>query len=1166
MADFKQVKEIFLTAVERADPQERASYLRQACGDDAPLRCRVEALLRRHEQPRDFLEQPLLDPAALQSATLPVPPGVILPQDTAGTLLGPYQLLQKIGEGGMGAVWMAEQQEPVRRLVAVKLIRAGLDSSQAVARFEAERQTLALMSHPNIAQILDGGTTADGRPYLIMELIKGTPITRYCDENRLTLRQRLELFVPVCHALQHAHQKGIIHRDVKPSNVLVAPYDSQPVVKVIDFGVAKAAGQRLTERTLYTDFGAVVGTLEYMSPEQAELNNADIDTGSDIYALGVLLYELLTGTTPLTAQRRQKSSLLEVLQAIREEEPPRPSSRLSASAETLPAISAQRQTDPAKLRKLLRGELDWIVMKTLEKERGRRYDTANGLARDIERYLNDEPVEACPPSTGYRLRKLLRRHKGPVAAAGGILAALIAGLIGTLIFAAAEARQRGRAEYNAQVAEEKKTTAVHEAYRARLAAAVAALQNHDVVDAAHQLDAAPVELRDWEWRHLHSRLDDRSGQIVAEPGASLFLLLHPDGAQVGHILPKGTLRLTDLGGHPVRTLAFNARAKWTGTVLQASGGFRLMEWHENQVPRLWDEAAAPRFRLILQDIPRLSPNASRLAMPLLTREADRTDLALYDTASGRRTALCVAHKAPIWAVAFSPDGTRVASADDAGLVCIWDAATGAKIAACLGHTSKVLSTAFRPDGSRLMTTSADGTVRQWNSRTGDEVEHPYERHSGEVLSAGYSPDGEWIVSGGADRTLRVWRALGRQEVAVLHGHMGAVTEVVFTPDGRRLASLSQDRGLPWSGDRTVGVWDADFRTGLPVLHGHTSYVYPVAFSPDGRWIASGSWDETVCLWDAATGEVCARWTDVGIVRALAFSPDGRWLVIGDEKQDRLRIWDIATARVRQEIRGAGKTARLLAVSPDGVQIAATTYDPQTGFHLSVCDVSSGERLFSAEGAGLAYSPDGRWLATRSADGATVVLRDARTHQASARLSGHEAIITSAVFSPDNRRLATCSQDRTVRVWEVGSGACQVLRGHTDEVFAVAFHLGGTRLASAGRDRAVWLWDLALGEAVTRLQGHTSYVWSLAFSPDGKTLVSGSGDSTVRLWDTTPLAVRYQARREAEALRPRAEQLVERLFREKNDAEAVVAALRADEGLSGPLRHAAFRAVLRRQAP
>jgi WD40 repeat protein len=351
---------------------------------------------------------------------------------------------------------------------------------------------------------------------------------------------------------------------------------------------------------------------------------------------------------------------------------------------------------------------------------------------------------------------------------------------------------------------------------------------------------------------------------------------------------------------------------------------------------------------------------------------------------------------------------------------------------------------------------------------------------------------------------------------------------------------------------------------LPVLRGHTSYVYPVAFSPDGRWIASGSWDNTVRLWDGATGEPCAVLPHPGIVRCLVFGPDGRWLVSSND--DRLRIWDVATGSVLKEVKGPGNSVRSLALSPDGTRLAVSTFDPQLSYQLSVHDVASGERLFATAGLALAYSPDGHWLAVSAADGKTVLLLDARTHEVAARLTGHEDEVNGAAFSRDSRLLATCGRDRVVRLWEVGNGGCRVLRGHTDEVFAVAFHPDGKRLASAGRDRAIWLWDLARGEEVARLQGHTSYVWSLAFSPDGSTLVSGSGDFTVRLWDTAPLKTRYQARREAEALRPEAERLLEQLWRQKKGPAEVVEALRTDGALSEPLRQAALRAVLRRTRP
>ena len=425
MADWNPAaNEIFLHAVEIGSSDQRVAYLASACAGDLGLRKAVDALLEAHAEAGSFLDKP-------GDATI-APPGegfavAASGFEKPGTRIGPYKLLQQLGEGGMGVVFLAEQQEPVRRMVALKIIKAGMDSAQVIARFESERQALALMDHPNIARVLDAGTIASEprplgsdaeslpngrgaeRPYFVMELIKGIPITKFCDQEHLTPRQRLELFIPVCQAVQHAHQKGIIHRDLKPSNVMIALYDGKPVPKVIDFGIAKATSEpggltpRLTDRTLFTEVGSMVGTLEYMAPEQAELNNLDIDTRADIYALGVLLYELLTGSPPFSAKELRSKAFTEMLRIIREVEPPKPSTRLSGSQE-LPTIAASRKLEPSKLTNQIQGDLDWIVMKCLEKERSRRYETANAVVQDIQRYLTDEPVLAGPPSASYRLR------------------------------------------------------------------------------------------------------------------------------------------------------------------------------------------------------------------------------------------------------------------------------------------------------------------------------------------------------------------------------------------------------------------------------------------------------------------------------------------------------------------------------------------------------------------------------------------------------------------------------------------------------------------------------------------------------------------------------------------------------------------------------------------
>jgi serine/threonine protein kinase/tetratricopeptide (TPR) repeat protein len=410
------VREIFMELVGQVPPEHWQARLVELAGDNGELRRRVERLLAAHRQADSFLEAPAGGPAISVE-----PPGTEEP----GTVIGPYKLLEQIGEGGFGIVFLAEQQQPLRRKVALKVLKPGMDSRQVIARFEAERQALALMDHPNIAKVLDGGETATARPYFVMDLVKGIPITAYCDESQLTTRERLELFVPVCEAVQHAHQKGIIHRDIKPSNVLISRHDATPVVKVIDFGIAKALGQQLTDKTLFTNLAQLLGTPLYMSPEQAGLSDLDVDTRSDIYSLGVLLYELLTGTTPFDKDRFKEAGYDEMRRIIREEEPLKPSTRLSTLGQAVTTVSANRKSDPRKLSQLFRADLDWVVMKCLEKDRTRRYETANGLARDIQRYLNDEPVQACPPSPWYRLRKFARRQR-PLVAGGGALLLVIA--------------------------------------------------------------------------------------------------------------------------------------------------------------------------------------------------------------------------------------------------------------------------------------------------------------------------------------------------------------------------------------------------------------------------------------------------------------------------------------------------------------------------------------------------------------------------------------------------------------------------------------------------------------------------------------------------------------------------------------------------------------------
>ncbi|MCR4413699.1 MAG: protein kinase [Thermoguttaceae bacterium] len=1179
------VKSIFLDAIEHP-PDQRAAYLDSVCAENAPLRARVEELLQAHAQLGGHRRPPASTSQGARCETIIV--------ERLDQTIGRYRLLDEIGEGGMGVVYLAEQQEPVRRPVALKVIKPGMDTRAVVARFEAERQALALMDHPNIAHVFDAGETDSGRPYFVMELVQGLPLTDYCDEYRLPTRERLDLFVQVCRAVEHAHQKGIIHRDLKPSNVIVAVRDGTAVPKIIDFGIAKATGRGLAQEPHTTGLGVLIGTPLYMSPEQAGLDGADVDTRSDVYSLGVILYKLLTGTTPLEQQRAREAGYDEVRRMIREEEPPRPSDRISTLDETAAAtLCDERRTDAARLRRSLRHDLDWIVMKALEKDRARRYQTAGEFARDVERYLADEPIEARPPGLGDRAARWARRHRPLVWSAAVLVAACALGsLVSTLLIAGAydeknrqlEATSRAEQLANQQrdLAQQQKRLAEEQKKEA--------LRQRDAAENGRYVADMRLARHHWNSGQSARVLQVLSAQ-VPRPGRA-----DPRGWEWHYLLSQCCTERLAFPFQSAQTVAWSPDGKHLATHTHLEGAW--IDWVS-----IWDASTGKRkavLKLGLEGIQAIcwSPGGQHLAAA-----TDDGRIGIYDTASGNLVRWLPGHEEACFALDWNPDGVRLASGGTDGTIHIWDTRSGKALSTLTAPGKVVWSLDWHPAGQHLLAVlgvnpniaqelkiwdvstgaqvvgwptngqraafSPDGTRVAWGAllarvtdwKTGRLISSFQQR--GDQGSA-WSPAGSRLASPADGGPLHIWDAGTGHEIVSLPARMAPGGRVAWSTKGSLLAAGCERR--------TVAVWDVDAaRQALTLPTGQQDrYALAVRFSPDGKRLLAGIRWGLLKVYDAQSGaatltlqQPVQTW-----IRCVAWSPDGRRFAaprddgVVTATNSLVLIYDAATGNpVSPQLMCEDQIAmRSLAWSPDGKTIAVGLRKDLPGVpfgrgRVVLFSADTGEQIAALPYAdwgcdGVAWRPDGKRLA---ATGKRLRVWDAALREVPHPIDKPAVCLA---WSPDGSQLAIADGntpdhgDGSITIYDAASWAPLVeIVQPWDDVATLAWHPRWPRLASGSQRGTVHIWDTTTGQQVLALETSAEEVYhriqQLDWSPDGLRLAAASQDCTVRVWDASRAeqVLKRQARRaqlEALAAAKKHEQaiaLVERLRKlEPDDVE------------------------------